>query len=205
MDKETARIEAFSDGVFAVAITLLVLEIKVPQISGDANLATALARQWTSYFAFIISFAFIGIMWMNHHRLFNHIRRSDDVLLVLNLLLLLGVCVVPFSNAVLATYLGQPDQRFAAIVYSGTYLVIAILFNVLWRYAAWNHRLLGHDADKSAVDKLTRQYAYGPALYLVCFVLAFVSVRASLGLNVALAMFFALPPRLAAKVTGTHA
>lgn len=204
MDKETARIEAFSDGVFAVAITLLVLEIKVP-LTSDADLATALARQWTSYFAFVISFAFIGIMWMNHHRLFNHIRRSDDVLLVLNLLLLLGVTVVPFSNAVLATHLGQRDQRFAAIVYNGTYLVIAILFNVLWRYAAWNHRLLARDADKAAVDKLTKQYAFGPALYLVCFVLAFVSVRASLGLNVLLALFFALPPRIAAKVTGTQA
>ena len=204
MDKETARIEAFSDGVFAVAITLLVLEIKVPAIS-DTALATALVRQWTSYFAFVISFAFIGIMWMNHHRLFNHIRRSDDTLLVLNLLLLLGVTVVPFSNAVLASYLGTRDQRFAALFYNGTYFVIAILFNVLWRYSASNHRLLGKDADKAAVDKLTKQYAFGPALYLACFVLAWISVPASLFLNTILAIFFALPPRIAAKVTGTHA
>jgi len=156
MDKETARIEAFSDGVFAIAITLLVLELKIPHESdvGEVALSTLLLRQWPAYVSFVISFAFIGIMWMNHHRLFNHIRRSDDTLLVLNLLLLLGVTVVPFSNAVLASYLGTRDQRFAALLYNGTYFVIAILFNILWRYSASNHRLLAKDADKAAAAKL---------------------------------------------------
>src|SRR5437899_1855756 len=102
MQTETARIEAFSDGVFAIAITLLILEIKVPGLQ-QGRLAGALLRQWPSYLAFLLSFVYIGIMWMNHHRMFTHIRRSNDTLLLLNLLLLLGVTVVPFPTAVLAS------------------------------------------------------------------------------------------------------
>jgi TMEM175 potassium channel family protein len=193
---ETARIEAFSDGVFAIAATLLILEIKIPS-PGAGELSLQLIRQWPSYVSFVISFAFIGIMWINHHRLFTHIRRSDNMLLVLNLLLLLGVTAVPFPTAVLAAHLGQPDQRTALMLYNGTYLFIAIFFNVLWRYAvSRNRHLLGGDVSVKTVDHITRQYALGPVLYLVCFVLAWVSVPASLFLNVALAGFFALPPRV---------
>jgi uncharacterized membrane protein len=191
MEKETARIEAFSDGVFAIAITLLILEIKVPSArSGDLSLQ--LIRQWPSYFAFVISFAFIGIMWINHHRLFTHIKRSNNVLLFLNLLLLLGVTAVPFPTAVLAQHLGQSDQRTAAILYHGTYFAIAVFFNILWRYAS--RHLLGKDVDASAANKLSAQYAFGPLLYLVCIALTWVSVSASLLLNIGLAVFFALPP-----------
>ena len=114
MEKETARIEAFSDGVFAIAITLLILEIKIPA-AGSGELSVQLLRQWPSYFAFVFSFAFIGIMWINHHRLFTHIKRSNNALLFLNLLLLLGVTAVPFPTAVLAQHLGQSDQRAAAM------------------------------------------------------------------------------------------
>src|SRR5713226_10354308 len=130
MASETQRVESFSDGVFAIAITLLVLELKVPP-AGNSQLSTLLIRQWPSYVAFLASFAFIGIMWINHHRLFTLIRRSDHTLLVLNLLLLLGVTVVPFPTALLAAYLGHPEQRTAAIFYNSVFVVIAILFNVL--------------------------------------------------------------------------
>src|ERR671922_86848 len=115
MTSETARIEAFSDGVFAIAITLLVLELKVPL---DGPLSVALRRQWPSYIAFLLSFTFIGIMWVNHHRLFTQIRRADDGLLFLNLLLLLGVTVVPFPTSVLARHLGTVEGRTAAAVFN---------------------------------------------------------------------------------------
>lgn len=194
MISETGRIEAFSDGVFAVAITLLIFEIKAPA-SGSGPLSDLLLRQWPSYLSFVVSFAFIGIMWINHHRLFTHIRRSDNVLLILNLLLLLGVTTVPFPTAVLAAHLGRPDERMATILYSGTYLLIAIFFNVLWRYAtAARHRLLAAEVDATAVKRISSQYAFGPLMYLVCFALAWVSVPASLALNVILACFFAAPP-----------
>jgi TMEM175 potassium channel family protein len=196
MEKETARIEAFSDGVFAIAITLLILEIKIPG-AGSGDLSRQLLRQWPSYVAFVISFAFIGIMWINHHRLFTHIKRSNNVLLFLNLLLLLGVCAVPFPTAVLAQHLNQSDQRTAAILYHGTYFAIAIFFNVLWRYAS--RHLLGKDADAHAAGKISAQYAVGPLLYLVCVALAWVNVPLSLLLNVALAVFFALPSHRAVR------
>jgi TMEM175 potassium channel family protein len=192
MSSETARVEAFSDGVFAIAITLLILNLKVP--SGHAgHLGAALARQWPTYAAFLLSFVFIGIMWVNHHRLFNHIRRSDNGLLFLNLLLLLGITVVPFPTALLAAHYGTADRTVAAAVFNGTYVVLAIFFNVLWHHAV-RAGLLDATTHESA-DAVSRQYAVGPIAYLVCLGLTWVSVPASLILNIALAVFFAIPAR----------
>jgi uncharacterized membrane protein len=197
MNAETSRVEAFSDGVFSIAITLLILDIKVPA-AGSGELSLQLMRQWPAYLSFLISFAFIGIMWINHHRLFTHIAVSDDVLLILNLLLLLGVCAVPFPTAVLATNLGQADQRTAVILYNATYVFIAVCFNLLWRYAASRQgRLLAKNVDRASVERTSRQYAFGPLLYLVCLGLSWINVAASLALSFALACFFALPPHLA--------
>src|SRR5262249_35867877 len=192
-EKETARLEAFSDGAFAIAITLLVLELKVPkEVGWDEALANALAKEWPSYVAFLSSFATIGIMWMNHHRLFTHIRRTDHWLLVFNALLLLGITAVPFPTGILAAYWGHPGERVAAIVYSGLFVVVAILFNLLWRYASGGHRLLRKGVSATAVQAITRQYAFGPLLYLLCLGLAFVNVAASIAGTIALAIFFAL-------------
>lgn len=193
MASETSRIEAFSDGVFAIAITLLILEVRIPPVS-QTSLATQLLQQWPSYFAFLLSFFFIGIMWINHHRLFTHIKRSDNGLLILNLLLLLGVTAVPFPTAVLALHLRGPGARTAGVLYNGTYVVIAIFFNLLWNYAV-SRSLLDYEAGKEAARGISRQYALGPALYLVCLGLVWISVAASLALNTALALFFAIPPR----------
>jgi uncharacterized membrane protein len=200
LNSETGRVEAFSDGVFAIAITLLILEIKIPKPS-DGALGNQLLRQWPSYFAFLISFAFIGMMWINHHRLFTHIKRCNNTLMILNLCLLLGVTIVPFPTAVLATHIGFPDQRTAALLYNGVYVFIAIIFNLLWRYAvSRNHHLLGKEVDKENVGRISKQYAFGPLLYLFCAALAWISVPASLGANVLLATFFALPPSHASKI-----
>jgi TMEM175 potassium channel family protein len=196
MSSETARLEAFSDGVYAIAITLLVLDLKVPTVQ-DGKLASALLHQWPMYFAFLISFAFIGIMWVNHHRLFNHIRRCDDRLLFLNLLLLLGVTVVPFPTALLAAHLKGGDARVAAEVFNGTYVMIAIFFNVLWHHAVGAGLL--DSATQESAHAISRQYAVGPISYLACFALTWVSVPLSLAVNIALAIFFALPARAQRK------
>ena len=195
-NKETSRIEAFSDGVIAIAITLLVLDIKVPRgLPEGAALLGALVAQWPSYFAFATSFATIGIMWINHHRIFSQIKRVDQLLLVLNGLLLLCITFVPFPTALLAEYLGEPEQRTAALIYSGTFVVTAIVYNMLWRYASHNNRLLDRSSDPAEVASISRQYAFGPVLYLAAFVLAFWSATASLALNLLLAIFFAIPGR----------
>ena len=190
---ETGRIEAFSDGVFAVAITLLIFDVHVP--NGPAgSLGTSLLRQWPSYVSFLISFAFIGIMWVNHHRLFNHIRRADNLLLFFNLLLLLGVTTVPFPTALLANrYFVPGDRVVAAAVFNGTYFVIAIFFNILWHHAVRNG-LLDAKTLESA-HSISKQYAIGPLAYLISFGLSWVSVPASIGVNVLLAVFFAIPPQ----------
>ena len=191
MQSETARIEAFSDGVYAIAITLLILEIKVPPATQP--LTRGLLAQWPSYFAFLVSFWFIGVMWVNHHRLFTHIRKADNGLLFANLLLLLGVTVVPWPTSLLAARLGKPDQLAAAVVFNGTYFFLAIFFNVLWRYAV-RKRLLD-PATQTSASAISKQYAVGPLLYLICLGLSWISVPASLAMNVALAVFFALPPK----------
>jgi TMEM175 potassium channel family protein len=202
MQSETARVEAFSDGIFAIAITLLILEIKVPK-QDAGQLATALLHQWPSYVAFLLSFAYIGIMWINHHRMFTHIKRSTDALLILNLLLLLGVTAVPFPTAVLAEHLGHPGERTAALVYNATFVVIAVVFNVLWRYVVRRGLLHEHAILGTAVN-ISSQYAVGPLMYVACLVIAWFNVRASIAANAALALFFALPPSVMKKRPPSH-
>ncbi|MCX6045230.1 MAG: TMEM175 family protein [Chloroflexi bacterium] len=195
-EKATGRLEAFSDGVFAIAITLLVLDIKVPRdLPEGVGLGQALLQQWPAYLAFFISFTFIGIMWINHHRIFSLLSQTDHTLLVLNGLLLLGVTVLPFPTALLSEYIGHAEQRIAGLVFNGVFLVIAIFFNILWRYIVGQPGLLAKDADPQAIAAITRSFAYGPVFYLITFGLAFFSVIASLVMSVALAIFYALPGR----------
>ena len=199
--KETGRVEAFSDGVFAVAITLLVLNIQPPSLSTpqllvDSALGDYLRHQLPMLLAFVTSFATIGIMWINHHRLFIHIKRTDNTLLVLNLLLLLMIVFIPYPTALLAQqYAVYPSGNLAAKVYCGTDVIMAVCFNLLWRYASFRNRLLSKDADPLAVRAISRQYVFGPILYLISFGLAWVNVPASIILTFMLALFFAVPPR----------
>ena len=202
--KETGRIEAFSDGVFAVAITLLVLNIKIPpdNLLDDNNLWKQLLLQWPMLIAFVTSFATIGIMWINHHRLFNHIKRTDTGLQLFNLLLLLLIVFIPFPTALLAQqYAVHPDQHLAAVIYSGTNVIMAVCFNLLWRYASYHNRLLGKDTDTRAVQAIDRQYLFGPLLYLIAFGLAWVNVPSSIIFNFILALFFAVPGRPPKQLT----
>jgi uncharacterized membrane protein len=192
--KETGRIEAFSDGVFAIATTLLILEIRPPvEMEGNAELLQALIRQWPSYFAYLLGFSIIVIMWINHHTLFNFIRRSSHGLLLLNSLLMLAISAVPFPTALVADYIGHPGENVAAMVYSGLGIVIAIFYNLLWRYATHRNRLIDRRTDPAAVQAVTRAYMWGPVMYTAALGLAFYSAMASLVLNLLLALFFALP------------
>ncbi len=199
-EKETGRLEAFSDGVFAVAITLLVLNIKIPglelpsgKLPKDSELWTTLLAEWPMLAAYVTSFATIGIMWLNHHRLYRHIKRADTGLIVLNLLLLLFIVFIPVPTALLAEYITEPDQHVAALVYSGTYVLLACCFNVLWRYASYHNRLLGKNVDASGVNAISRQYGSGPLMYLIAFGLAFINTPACVIFSFLLALFFALP------------
>jgi uncharacterized membrane protein len=200
-DKDTNRLEAFSDGVFAVAITLLILNIQPPSLSTpelltDPALREFIGKQWPMLLAFVTSFFTIGIMWINHHRLFTHIKRTDNTLLLLNLLLLLIIVFIPFPTALVAQqYAVHPEMHFAAVVYSGTNVILAICFNLLWRYASYHNRLLGKDANTRAVMAINRQYLFGPLLYLIAFGLAWINTPFSIIFLLILALFFAIPGR----------
>jgi uncharacterized membrane protein len=190
--EETTRVEAFSDGIFAIAMTLLVLEIRLPH---EGPLGKGLVQLWPSYLAFLTSFATIGVMWVNHHRLFNLIQRTDQGLLGLNLLLLLGVTFLPFPTAVVAQHIRSDDAWLAAMFYNGVFIAISISWGFLWRYASRDRRLLAADVDDGSVRGITRQYALGPVYYIVAFVVAMFSPVASVALNLLLAIFFAIPAR----------
>lgn len=192
-EKETGRLEAFSDGVFAVAITLLVLNIKIPD--GKTSLWPLLPDQWSMLLAYGVSFFTIGIMWLNHHRLFQHIKRADTGLMLLNLLLLAVIVFIPVPTALLSEYLTRLDQHTAAEIYTGTCLVMACCFYVLWRYASHHNRLLGKNVDMRDIAAISRQYAFGPLSYLVAFGLAWINTPAAAIFCFLLALFFALPGR----------
>jgi uncharacterized membrane protein len=196
---ETARVEAFSDGVFAIAITLLVLEIQVPspeRTRQGATLLPALLRLWPSYLGYLISFVTVGIMWANHHALFVYIRRSDRYFLLINVLFLMFIAFVPFPTALLAEYLPVPDgRRFAVATYSAFFVVIALAYNAVWWYAAAGDRLLDPHADRQAVETISRRFKIGPLSYAVSFGLAFINVWASLAVHGLLAAFYVLPER----------
>lgn len=202
-EKETIRVEAFSDGVFAIAITLLVLDLKVPKaesLGEGSSLWHYLIDQWPVFMAYFVSFCTILIMWISHHRLFNEIRKVDDVFLYLNGFLLLFISLTPFPTSLLAEHIQHTDASTAAAIYSGNAFLIAMMYNAVWRYAAHDHRLLHRNANADIVRGVSRQYWYGPPLYLLAFGLAFVNVGASIGMCGLLALFFALTGLLSRKV-----
>lgn len=196
-DKETARIEAFSDGVFAIAITLLVLEIKIPshEMVAGRGLAYSLAALWPSYLAFFISFVTILVIWVHHHWIFALIRRADHPFLYWNGLLLLVVTFVPFPTGLLAEYLVHPEAKVAANLYTGNFLAISLAFHGLWRHASRGGRLLATNAISSKQDEaaqITKHYRLGPPLYLAAFGVSFMSEIVSVAFCLLLAFVFAL-------------
>ena len=188
-EKETGRIEAFSDGVFAIAITLLVLELKVPHLpdgGAGGSLVRALAAQWPSYVALVTSFFTILVMWVNHHRMFSFVRRVDAPFLYANGLLLLVVTVVPFPTALLAEYFEKPGASVAAAVYAGTFVLSGISYNLLWRSAIAGRRLVRADVSEQAIAQISRRYWIGIPGYLAAALGAFVSPVLTVGICVAL-------------------
>ena len=194
--RDTDRLEAFSDGVIAIAITLLVLEVRVPEhasVGSSGELWRELARRWPAYLGYLISFVTIGIMWANHHHIFRYIARTDHYLVLSNILFLLCVGFLPFPTALLTEYLGHAGERTAGIVYSGWFFVTALAYNLLWRYPSHGQRLIAADADLRVVASITRRFNLGPPSYLLAFVLSFFSTIASLVLLLLLALLSVLP------------
>jgi uncharacterized membrane protein len=199
---ETGRVETFSDSIFAIAATLLVLTLHVPAThASDAALWHELLARWPTDVAFVISFLSILIMWSNHHGVFNVIQRVDHTFLLLNGLLLLGITATPFTTTLLADNLGHASERVGALIYSGVLLFVALAFVALWLYASRGRRLLTPRISGVHIGAVTRQFAFGPAAFALAFVLAFASAKASVAVLVAIEVFYAIPSRATRAIT----
>ncbi len=195
---ETTRLETFADGVFAIAITLLVLEIKVPHVdAAHGGLWPELARLWPSFVGYVISFFTIGIMWVNHHAIFQYVRRCDRRFMFMNIFFLMGIAFVPFPTAVLAEHLADPATRQAATVfYNAFYVVMAILFNLVWRAGiGGGGRLLAANVHRAGLETISARYWVGPTGYGVATLLAFWNAWLGLGIALLLAILWMLSER----------
>jgi len=191
----TQRLEAFSDAVLAIAITLLVLEIAVPE-SRPGHLFDDLLDAWPSYVAFVLSFVVIGIMWVSHHSMFERIARVDRGLLFVNLLLLLGIAFLPFPTALLAEYAeeGGSNASVAAAVYSATMVGIGLAFTAMWVYLDRHRDLLVEGLDPSLLQRSVKRSFVGPVVYGLSIGLAFVSALACFAVYAGVAVYFAWGP-----------
>lgn len=198
-ETDTQRLEAFSDGIFAIAITLLILEIKVPQVNpneGTTSLASGLFALWPSYFAYIFSFIMIGIFWANHHYVFNLYERSNRIFKLINLFFLMFISFLPFPTAVLARYITDTQQRQTAIIlYALTLFVTVLMWLFMWLYASHDHQLLNKNLDDQFIAHLTRQYTGTGVLYFLALVLSLWNSIAGLTLCVGLTLLYLLPQK----------
>jgi uncharacterized membrane protein len=188
----TGRLEAFSDGVFAIAITLLILEVRVEQ-APEESLATALGHALPEIGAYAASFLQIGIMWANHHALFRLIDRVDQLLLLLNLLLLGCVSFLPLPTRLVAEHTSGADARTAVLLYGGTLTATAVAFNLIWRRVV-HAGLLLDGVHPAFVRDVNIRYASGLIAYAAATLIAFVSPLAAVLVTVALALVFLLGP-----------
>ena len=181
------RLEAFADGIFAFAATLLILNLAVDQ---TRPLGPQLLQIWPSYVAYAISFVTIGIIGANHHLVMHQIAHVDRFFLMVTVFFLMFIAFIPFPTRLLALDIQTSDATAAALVYGITLTSTAVMFNVLWRYAARGRKLLRPDVDQRVVEGINRSYAIGPASYAIATVVALISPQVSAGMFVAIAAFY---------------
>jgi uncharacterized membrane protein len=184
---QTTRLETFADGVFAIAATLLILEIRIPD---EGDVGRALLAAWPSYAAYAMSFLTIGIMWVNHHAILDHVAVADRTFLFLNLFLLMCIAFVPFPTRLLAEHIGHEGAQEAALAYGLTFAVTAVFFNAVWHYAALGRRLLREDARPREISGITRSYLPGPLMYALAGLVALASPDVAVALFAAIALVY---------------
>jgi uncharacterized membrane protein len=191
----TGRLEAFSDGVFAVAATLLVLNVTVPMFSAHETLAHQLGHQWPVYVAYATSFITIGIIWINHHAVLSRLRIADHPILILNLLLLMWVALLPFATSLMTDYLRRSQgQHLALAIYAGLFLVMSLSFGALnWFILFRRPALMRDELSLATRRRIILRGNVGLLPYALAAALALVSPYATLAICVAVAVFYALP------------
>src|SRR6476469_3697848 len=189
----TAGLETFADGVFAIAATLLILNVEVPDL-GDHSLSHELLRLWPAYIGYVVSFVTIGIIWVNHHTVLDQVHSTDRTFLFINVFFLLCIAFIPFPTRLLATYVRTDNGEAAAFAYGITLTVTAIFFNLrMWRYAIGaGGRLLRPDADRRVVDGITRSYRPGVPMYAGATIVGVFQAEIGAALFAAIALFYVL-------------
>lgn len=199
----TARIEAFSDGVFAIVCTLLILSIEVPHVHGDVarELPRALLRLTPHFLSFVLSFGIVCVWWVAHHHFFILLAKSDRGLVWLNSLFLLWLATVPFPTALLGAY---PHQRIAVVCYGAVMTLAGLSFTSMRYYAFYVGRLTHPGIDPELMRAAMRKSILNPVLHLIAVLLAWVSPTASLVLYAAIPALFFIPSRLEQSVGATR-
>jgi uncharacterized membrane protein len=186
----TARLETFADGVFAIAATLLILNVDAQIPRNAQDLGAQLTHIWPSYVAYAASFVTIGIMWVNHHTIMSQVDKTDRRFLIANIGLLLCIAFFPFTTRLVAEHVRGSGAEAAALAYGFTGVATALMFNATWFYAVTGKRLLRPNADPGVVNGITRTYIPGPWIYLGATLVAFASPVASIVLFGVIALFY---------------
>ena len=187
----TNRLETFADGVFAIAATLLILNVDAQVGEGSGEIGKRLLEIWPSYIGYAVSFVTIGIIWSNHHTVMGQLGKVDRTFLMLNILLLMCVAFLPFPTRLVAEHLrDRHDLQPAAFAYSATMTVMAICYITLWLYASRRGRLLRDGYNPRTVSGITRTYLPGAPLYATATLLAFASPLASVAIFGGIALFY---------------
>lgn len=195
MEKETLRIEGFSDAVFAIAVTLLVLDLHFPQensIKSGNDLMIFLSNQWPSFLAFILSFFSIFIMWVNHHKIFKQIYSRDSAIMFANGLILFLVSAVSYPTALLARYFDGQASSVVVAIYTSIFVLINLAYNLLWFVATRNKKLLRPGITDAAIKRIRNNYLYGLPIYIIALILSFWFPAVSLLIILGLWIFWAL-------------
>jgi len=188
-----SRLETFSDGVLAIVNTLLALELRPPEVERGQTLASALWEQWPSYLAYLLAFGQIGVIWLNHHRLFDQVRRVDGKLLLLNLNLLMWISLIPFPTALVAEHLRDGGQatETAVAVFSGVLFLTSVGFTALYAWITHDARLVHALPPRQAVVAARMRFGVGLAAYGLAVGLAFVVPYAALAIHAVSAGYYA--------------
>lgn len=195
MEKETVRIEGFSDAVFAIAVTLLVLDLHLPEenlIKNGNDLVIFMKNQWPVFLAFILSFFSIFIMWVNHHKIFKQIYSRNSAVMFANGLILFLVSAVSYPTALLARYFNGEASSVVVAIYTGIFVLINFAYNLLWFLASRNKKLLRPGITDAAIKKIRNNYLYGFPVYLIALIFSFWIPAVSLMILLGLWIFWAL-------------
>ncbi len=190
-ERETERLEAFSDGVFAFAITLLVLNLYDPTTRGS-SLLSGLLGEWPAFFAFVVSFISILVMWINHHNMFNYIKRLSREFMLLNGLLLMFVVLYPFTTLLASEHLLHSDASVAAVVYCLTFFALSIVWNIAWHNASHHHNLIDENIPQSQIKRITRENYVAPITGATSVALAFIVPIGGIALILLMSVYYGI-------------